>query len=193
MLSGEQIRTTIVNEEIAFGGAVRGNSLLLTLGSNLQEFTYGQELVVEPWDENSLIGGYQPAKRGWETYDLPPSRSVLVSAREYLLLSANIAGAIGTLSHVARLGLFAHFASPFIGPRFGGYLCLEILNVSGHILRLKESMPVAKVILFRTEGTDPEKGAEAIPFYYSSSPDQTIDLRSKFFEEFGREFRDENL
>jgi len=184
MLSGQRIHSAIMNTDIAFSGAVRGNSLLLTLGRNLQEFTDRPGLVVEPWEEASASEGYASAKRDWETYDLLPRRSVLISAREHIRLPADIAGAIGTLSHVARLGLFAHFASPFVGPRFSGYLCLEILNVSGHILRLKEGMPVAKVVLFRTEGTDPEQGIGSIPFYYNSQPDDRIDLRSRFFEEF---------
>src|SRR5437660_1287379 len=131
MLSGQKIKQALTNSELEFTGVVRGNSLLLTLGSELQEFVEREDLIVEPWSESSVNEGYAAAKKEWQMYDLLPGRSVLVAAREFLRLPPDLAGIIGTLSHVARLGLFAHFASPLVGPRFSGYLCLELLNVSG--------------------------------------------------------------
>lgn len=192
MLSGYKIKQTLSNSEVKFTGVVRGNSLLLTLGRELQEFVERKDLIVEPWHESSVGEGYTAPKRVWQMYDLLPGRAILVAAHEFLCLPADLAGIIGTLSHVARLGLFAHFASPLIGPRFSGYLCLELLNVSGHTLRLRPGMPVAKVVLVHSDGTDPEYGPNAIPFYYNTSLGETRDVRSRLFEEFGKELQDEH-
>jgi deoxycytidine triphosphate deaminase len=191
-LSGNVIRATISSGSVVFTGEVRGNSLTLTLGRHLQEFCDDDGLVVEPWEETSVRAGYGQEKSDWSVFDLHPKQGVLISAREYLKLPADIAGGIGTLSHAARLGLFSHYASPVVAPRFEGFLCLELFNASGHILRLKERMPVAKVVLFRTEGTDPAEGAASTPFYYNSGATEPQDLRSRFSSEFGWRLRDAN-
>lgn len=187
MLSGQKIRRAIALSQVEFTGQVRGNALLLTLGSDLQAFRENENLVVEPWSEYSVSEGYDTPMRHWQTYDLLPSRAVLVAAREYLRLPAGLAGIIGTLSHVARLGLFAHLASPLVAPCFSGYICLELFNVSGHILRITPGLPIAKVVLVRSVGTDPEHGPDSIPSPYNSSRGVGSDLRSRLFEEFGRE------
>lgn len=192
MLSGQKIKQVLSSSELEFAGLVRGNSLLLTLGNELQEFVEDPNLVIEPWSRSSVNAGYTVARTDWQTYDLLPGRGVLVAAREFLRLPKELAGIIGTLSHLARLGLFAHYASPHIGPRFSGYICLELLNVSGHIVRLRQAMPVAKVVLVRVEGTDPEDGPSSIPFFYNTTSGLRRDLRSRFFEEFGKELFDEN-
>jgi deoxycytidine triphosphate deaminase len=187
MLSGQKIRQAVANSELEFEGVIRGNSLLLTLGNELQEFVEDTNLIVEPWNELSVNSGYTAARTNWKTYDLLPGRGILVASHEFLRLPEDLAGIIGTLSHLARLGLFAHYASPHIGPRYSGYICLELLNVSGHILRLRPGMPVAKIVLVRTEDTDPQEGSDSIPFYYNTTLGISKGLRSRFFEEFGKE------
>jgi len=82
------------------------------------------------------------------------------------------------------LGLFTHFASPFVAPGYQGYLALELLNVSPNRIRLRPGLPVAKVILFLTDGIDPEAGEGSLPFWYSSAADEQVDLRSRFPDEF---------
>ena len=184
VLAGTQIRKLISGGLIKFDGTVRGNALLLTLGNCLLEFA--RRRTIDPWDENSVRKAYKPQRNNWKSYDLEPGRSVLISAMEYLALPYDLGGIIGTLSHVARLGLFAHFSSPHVGPTYRGHLALELLNCSPHILRLQPSMPVAKVILLKTTGRDPARGLSAIPFYYNSQPASLVDLRSRFWEEFKR-------
>jgi deoxycytidine triphosphate deaminase len=191
MLSGKSIRREISKGKIDFTGTIRGNSLLLSLGRHLLEFQSGSD-IVEPWRVESIYETYLPARFDWATYDLPPMQGVLISALEYLHLPANLGGSIGTLSHVARLGLFAHYSSQWIGPRYAGHICLEILNISKQIIRLKQGMPVAKIVLFKSINTDPETGPEAIPFYYSTPPETNIDLKSRYFEEFGGDLDDES-
>jgi deoxycytidine triphosphate deaminase len=192
MLSGQKIKRAMDSSELEFEGAVRGNSLLLTLGSELQEFVENSSLVVEPWRESSVNAGYTATKRDWRTFDLLPGRGVLVASQEFLRLPEDLVGVVGTLSHLARLGLFTHYASPHIEPRFSGYICLELLNVSGHILRLKQAMPAAKIILLRLEDTDPEDDPDLIPSYYNNIPGSLGNIRSRFFEEFGKDFLDEH-
>lgn len=189
MLSGRKIRDLLNCGEIAFTGTVRGDALLLTLGEHLQEFAE-EPGATDPFQECSVKSAYRSARRMWDTYTLQPGCGVLISASEHLQLGANIAGIIGTLSHVARLGLFAHFASPLVSPRYQGNLCLELFNAAPHALLLRMGMPVAKVALFRTEGTDPDHGLGAVPFFYNSAPGVDVDLRSKYFEEFSQATED---
>ncbi len=167
-----------------FSGTVRGDSLLLTLGDQLLPFR-GGSFVVEPEIGSSVSAGYEAQQSGWRTFDLHALTAVLVSVHEFLRLPPYLAGAIGTLSHVARLGLFSHLASPFIGPRYSGKLCMELFNVSGHVIRLRERLPIAKVVLFRTESNDLKSGLASIPFFYNSArEDEKSDLRSKYYCEF---------
>ena len=184
MLSGVRIRDSLQRGTLSFTGQVRGNGLLLSLGSHLLEFAHITQCV-EPWQETSVTQGYERQQDAWEHYELGSGNCLLIAAQEHLALPPHIGGAIGTLSHMARLGLFAHFASPFVAPGYQGYLALELLNVSPNRIRLRPGLPVAKVILFLTDGTDPEAGEGSIPFWYSSTADEQVDLRSRFPDEFG--------
>ena len=183
MLSGSQLNQLIERTEIEFSGAVRGDALLLTLGSHLLEFAAAGH-VIKPWDSKSASAAYAAPCVDWEEYDLHALTSVIISVHERLRLSNNIGGAIGTLSHLARLGLFAHFASPFVDRGFEGHLALELFNASPNTLRLRRGMPMAKLLLWPVEGEPPHHGQEGASVY-SSKPDSIIDLRSQFWREFG--------
>lgn len=183
MLSGVRVRQLMDSKELIFSGGVRGNGLLLSLGSPMQPFRFGGA-AVDPRDRQSILNGYGSPVHRWTTYDLAFPGGLLVAAREHLSLPPYIGGMIGTLSHVARLGVFAHYSSPFVAPRYSGHLCLELANLSGHPITLYEGMPVAKVMLFAVDGNDPALGSGAVPFYYNTVPGEAIDLRSRYSEEF---------
>ncbi|MFC2171397.1 hypothetical protein ACFLU6_02045 [Acidobacteriota bacterium] len=185
MVSGQRIRQIIDHGELTFSGTVRGDSLLLTLGDQLLNFQ-GTGRLVEAWEAASVMSAYSDQMDGWEEYDLSPLSSVLISAKEYLHMPEYLSATIGTLSHVARLGLFAHFSSPFVDPLYSGYLTLELFNASPHFLRLRPGMAVAKLIISEVAGRDPETESCPNPFYYSSPPSLKPKLMSRYFEEFSK-------
>jgi dCTP deaminase len=171
---------------LAFTGTIRGNALLLSLGRDLVRFRRVQG-IVDPMSEESVNAGYGTSF-DWDTFDLDPGGSALVSAAEHVRVGPGLLGTIGTLSHVARLGLFAHLGSPFIEPGFSGNIALELFNASPNTVRLRQGMPVAKVFLFEFVRSD-EVPCGA-PFY-GNARGHRVDLRSRYFEEFGQPSRGE--
>lgn len=183
MFSGTRIEESLKKGDVGFTGTVRGNALLVCLGTNLLEFS-ASPVIVEPWDKVSVSQAYSTQCDRWDRYELGPKRAVLISAKEHLRLPRNIGGAIGTLSHAARLGLFAHFSSPFVEPGYEGYLALELLNASSNTICLRPGLPVAKILLFNICGEDLEHGPRSIPLWYNAASGTSIDLRSRLADEF---------
>ena len=70
-----------------------------------------------------------------------------MQSKENIKLGKLLVGIIGTLSHVARLGVMAHLTSPFVNPGFSGYITLEVFNASPFKIKLSEGMPLAKVMI----------------------------------------------
>jgi deoxycytidine triphosphate deaminase len=177
MMTSAEIRDAIASGELQFTGEVRGDALLLTLGATLLPFSQ-DSVRVEPWNEISVNQSYSEPLRDWHYYDLAPHAMVLASVMQDVQLPDTITGDIGTLSHVARLGLSAHLTSPFVGACFRGHLTLEVVNLSGNTLALRADMPVAKIILFRHSPSEPDR--QACDRYGSEN-----DLRSRFHQEYG--------
>ncbi len=102
---------------------------------------------------------------------------ILCQAATPLCLGPALAGAIGTLSHLARTGLGTHINSPWVLPGWNGYLTLELINSGPAFLRIHRGMPVARLLLFRTSGSV----AEPIPHRYYGADGR---LGSRYADEF---------
>ena len=148
MICRRRVEKLLERGKFQFSGSLRGDALLICLGDTLLSFCQ-QQTLVEPWLESSLQKLYDSPIQNWNTFDLMPLQAVLCASRETIILNGNLVGEIGTLSHMARIGLFSHLSSPFIESNFKGHVTLELFNASPHIIRLIQGMPVAKIFLFK--------------------------------------------
>jgi deoxycytidine triphosphate deaminase len=157
MLTAGEIAVQIRRGEIAWPGELRGNGLLLRLGSPLQPLISGNGgHVIDLADQDSIDTLYNQPLHGWTDFELGPGRLVLCSVQQPLRLGATLAAAIGALSHLARVGLATHVTSPWVMSGWDGHLTLELLNTGPATLKLHRGMPVARAIVFRMDGSTPE-------------------------------------
>ena len=164
MLTASSINELISDGHIDWAGDLRGDALLLTLGAPLQPLLEtGSAAVVDLADQASIDRLYQPPSAQWKTFDLSPGRMALCHVDQPLRLGPRHTGAIGTLSHLARVGLATHVTSPWVLPGWNGHITLELLNVGPAPLRVHYRMPVARLLLFATGG--PLDRAHTHPFY----------------------------
>lgn len=52
-------------------------------------------------------------------------------------------------SSLGRLGLLVHATAGFVDPGFSGQLTLELKNLSGRVIQLKQGQPVAQLVFHR--------------------------------------------
>jgi deoxycytidine triphosphate deaminase len=178
LLTAGEIAAQMGLGEIGWSGTLRGDSLLLCLGSPIQPlvaFSPGQ--VVDLTDQDSIDALYGPPEHDWQSFDLPPGHVALCQAHCPVRLGSGLAGAISTLSHLARVGLATHVASPWVLPGWDGYLTFELSNAGPVTLQLKHGMPVARLVIFRMEGVTRPMARH--PFYGSSGQ-----LGSRYADEF---------
>ncbi len=181
MLTADEIGDLIRAGEIGWSGALRADALLLRLGGPLQPLRdppAAQE--VDVGDQDSIDRLYLPALPDWDSRCLRPGQLVLCGLDRPLRLGAGLAGAIGTLSHLARLGLAAHAGSPWVLPGWDGLLTLELLNLGPAPLRLHRGCPVARLLIFRT-GPRTGPPPTAHPYYGRDGHH----LGSRYAQEFG--------
>jgi deoxycytidine triphosphate deaminase len=167
MLTAAAIADLRDDGEIGWGGRLRGDALLLELGGPLQPLAAEGAGTVDLAEQDSIDRLYRPALPDWHGFDLQPSQLVLCQVGQPLRLGSSHAGAIGTLSHLARVGLATHVTSPWVLPGWDGHLTLELLNVGPAPLRLRRGMPVARLLLFALDG--PVAPAVAHHFYGATS------------------------
>ena len=143
MLTATEIAAQIGRGEIDWPGELRGDGLLLRLGSPLQVLADPGH-VIDLASQDSIDTLYAQALHGWDECELAPGQMVLCSVGHSLRLGATFAAAIASLSHVARLGLATHVTSPWVMPGWDGYLTLELVNAGPARLRLHRGMPVRR-------------------------------------------------
>ena len=175
MFTSTAVRKLIESGDIGWLGALRGDGILLRLGSPLQAMT--SVPTVDLGDQTSIDQLYEPPRPDWRHTDLRPGGLLLCRVDEPLRLGSGHAGVIGTLSHLARVGLATHVTSPWVLPGWDGYLTLELHNVGPAVLRLHQGMPVARLLLFAMHGIP--STASAHPFYGA-----TEHLGSRYAAEF---------
>jgi deoxycytidine triphosphate deaminase len=103
---------------------------------------------------------------------------VLCAAGHPLRLGPAFAAAIAGLSHLARVGLSTHVASPWVMPGWDGHLTFELLNTSHARLRLRRGMPIARALIWPMYGVT----RPPIPHGHYGRPEQ---LGSRYAAEFG--------
>lgn len=177
MLTASEITAQIGRGEIAWPGELRGDGLLLRLGSPLQPLT-DPEHVIDLADQDSINALYVSPLHDWDEFDLAPGRMALCAASQPLRLGAAFTAAIASLSHLARVGLAVHVTSPWVMPGWDGHLALELLNAGPAALRLRRDMPAARAVIWRMDGT----AGDAVPHDCYGRPG---DLGSRYAAEFG--------
>lgn len=157
--------------------AGRGDGLLLRLGSPLQLLADPGH-VIDLASQDSIDTLYTQALHGWDECELAPGRMALCAAEHPLRLGSALVAAIASLSHLARVGLATHVASPWVMPGWDGHLTFELLNTGPAKLRLRRGMPVGRALIWHMEGaTHPQ-----IPHDHYGQPEQ---LGSSYAAEFG--------
>jgi deoxycytidine triphosphate deaminase len=179
MLTVSEITVRIGRGEIAWPGELRGDGLLLRLGSPLQPFAAPGH-VIDLADQGSIGDLYAEPLHGWDQFDLAPGRIALCAVSQPLRLGAGFAAAIATLSHLARVGLATHVTSPWVMPGWDGHLTLELLNVSPATLRLRRDMPAARAVIWRMDGA----ASGGVPHAHYGG---AAHLGSRYAAEFGSE------
>lgn len=178
MLTAGAVTKLVDAGEIGWLGELRGDALLLRLGAPLQLLVAAIAAgTVDLADQDSIDQLYQPPRPQWDSFELRPGRMVLCQVDQPLRLGPGRAGAIGTLSHLARVGLASHVTSPWVLPGWDGHLTLELLNLGPAALRIHRGMPVARLVLFNMDG--PIAAADAHPFYGAGGH-----LGSRYADEF---------
>jgi dCTP deaminase len=176
MLTGAAIEVLRQQGALRWPGPLRGDALLLRLGSPLQSLA-APAGAVDLLDQASIDQVYQAPLPDWTSFLLQPGQLVLCQVADRLRLGPQLGGWIATLSHAARLGLMSHLASPAIMSGWDGHLTLELHNAGPAPLLLRCGMPVAKALLYRLEG--PPSLAQPGPYYGAGGH-----LGSRYAEEF---------
>jgi deoxycytidine triphosphate deaminase len=177
MLTASEIAAQISRGEIVWPGELRGDGLLLRLGSPLQLLTDPGH-AIDLANQDSIDALYAHTLDGWAEYELAPGQMALCAAAHPLRLGPALAACIASLSHLARVGLATHVTSPWVMPGWDGYLTLELVNAGPARLRLRRDMPVARVLLWPMDGAAHPPVANG----HYGRPGQ---LGSRFAAEFG--------
>jgi deoxycytidine triphosphate deaminase len=177
MLTASEITVQIGQREIAWPGELRGDGLLLRLGSPLQPLADPGH-VIDLASQDSINTLYPEPLRDWDEFGLAPGRMALCAAGQPLRLGAAFAAAIASLSHLARVGLAVHVTSPWVMPGWDGHLTLELLNTGPATLRLHRDMPAARAVIWRMDGAT----REPVPHACYGHP---MHLGSRYAAEFG--------
>jgi deoxycytidine triphosphate deaminase len=180
MLTASEITGQIGRGQVAWSGELRGDGLLLRLGSPLQPLA-DPGRVIDLADQDSINALYAEPMHDWDEFELAPGRMALCASWQSLRLGAAFAAAIASLSHLARVGLATHVTSPWVMPGWDGHLTLELLNVSSATLRLHCHMPVARAVIWRMDGAT----REPVPHRHYG---QAGHLGSRYADEFGSAF-----
>ncbi|MFC9595808.1 hypothetical protein ACFTUC_39185 [Streptomyces sp. NPDC056944] len=178
MLSAKSINRLINEGSMDWAGQLRGDGLLLTLGSPLQPLAASGRPVIDLADQSSIDSLYGEPVTQWETYELKPGEMLLGAVERPLRLDPGVMGVIGGLSHLARVGLAVHVTSPFVLPCWNGHLTLELVNTGPATLRLHHGMPLARLLVFALNGPHSSDSAPH-PFY-----GREADLKSRYADEF---------
>jgi deoxycytidine triphosphate deaminase len=177
MLTASEIIVQIERGELAWPGELRGDGLLLRLGSPLQPLSDPAH-VIDLADQDSINGLYADQLSDWRTFELVSGRMALCAVSQPLRLGAGLAAAMASLSHLARVGLAIHVTSPWVMPGWDGHLTFELLNTGPATLRLYQGMPVARVVVWRMDGA----ARAPVPHGHYGRP---AHLGSRYGAEFG--------
>lgn len=185
MLTAGEITAQIERGEIAWPAELRGDGLLLRLGSPLQLLADPGH-VIDLANQDSIDKLYMRALYGWGECDLASGQMALCAAAHPLRLGPAFAAAIASLSHLARVGLATHVTSPWVMPGWDGHLTLELFNAGPAKLRLREDLPVARVLIWHMDGVT----RASSPHGHYGRPEQ---LGSRYAAEFGAHFTANDL
>lgn len=119
------------------------------------------ELTISPLADNAVqpasvdlcLGPYLTTVDGNTTHKIPhtmlPGEFLLASTVEEVHLSPSLAARVEGKSSIGRLGLAVHVTAGFIDPGFRGQITLELLNVSGRPIELRDRMRISQLSITR--------------------------------------------
>jgi len=166
VLTASEIAVQIRRGEIVWPGEVRGDGLLLRLGSPLQLLADPGH-VVDLANQDSIDALYTQTRHGWDEYDLDPGEMALCAAGCPLRLGPAFAAGIASLSHLARVGLAAHVTSPWVMPGWDGHLTLELSNVANLPITVYPGMKIGQIsFLQMTTAADNPYGSDGLQSKY---------------------------
>jgi deoxycytidine triphosphate deaminase len=177
MLTASEIAAQIERGEITWPGELRGDGLLLRLGSPLQLLADPGH-AIDLTNQDSIDSLYTQPLQDWDDCELAPGQMALCAVGHPLRLGPAFAAAIASLSHLARVGLATHVTSPWVLPGWNGHLTLELFNAGPARLTLRQDLPVARAVIWHMHGTT----RPPIPHGYYGRPGQ---LGSRYAAEFG--------
>ncbi|MGH3865598.1 MAG: dCTP deaminase [Pseudonocardiaceae bacterium] len=172
------VRSLINEGRLDWGGELRRDSLLLTLGNRLQSMAHRPPAVVDLTDQDQIDAIYGETLVGWHSFTLRRGELALFHADHSVALPRSVGGFIGGLSHMARLGLTVHLDTPIVDAGFHGVLTIEMFNAGPSDVILRPGMPVAKVLLYRVGD-----GALVEPYHHVFYGNEEH-LGSKYASEF---------
>jgi deoxycytidine triphosphate deaminase len=181
MLNAGDIRDRIDSGRLGFAGSLRGDALLLHLGAPLLRLADAPAELVDLADQGSIDAVYGAPLAAWEHFVLGAGKMVLVPAAENVSLPKDITGMIGTLSHLARVGLTAHLGSALVMAGWQGHITFELFNAGPAPLRLYRGMPIARLVLFAMSGREALGAGEPHSAYGTAQQ-----LSSRYAEEFSQ-------
>lgn len=181
MLNAGEIQARISDESVGFAGSLRGDALLLHLGAPLLPLADAPAGLVDLADQGSIDAVYGAPIVTWEHFVLRPGRLVMGPAAEEVRLPKDLSGLIGTLSHLARLGLTCHLGSPLVMAGWQGNITFELFNTGPAPLKLYRAMPIARLVLLPMSG--PLQLGAGRPHRSYGSAQQ---LSSRYAEEFSQ-------
>lgn len=138
MLSDRDIRCAMIRDEIRIigrrPGALQPASVDLFLGPDIVLPNHGNQR--------------QPLGEG---VALHPGDFALGSTAERVTLGRKYAARFEGRSSLGRVGLLTHVSAGFIDPGFSGQITVEIVNLSGKDILLKEGMPIGQICFERLD------------------------------------------
>lgn len=143
------VRSLINEGRLGWGGELRRDSLLLTLGNRLQPMMQHSPVAVDLTDQDQIDAMYGETLVGWHSFTLRRGELALFHADHPVALPRSVGGLIGGLNHMSRLGLMVHLDTPIVDAGFHGVLTIEMFNAGPSDVILRPGIPVAKVILYQ--------------------------------------------
>lgn len=89
---------------------------------------------------------------GDEGFTLLPQEFLLAASNEVIELPLNLAARVEGKSSLGRIGLAVHITAGFIDPGFHGTITLEIVNMLGRPIVIRENMRIAQIAFIPMDG-----------------------------------------
>jgi dCTP deaminase len=160
---------------------IRPASLCLRLGHRCPLPYYSRTVDVADRETYPKYEEVLAPPGGW--LEIPAKKVVLLSTYEKISLSRRLAGWLGNLSGLARLGLqvvFSNYVSPGYGEQGPSACTLEVFNSTDVSIRLRPQMRICHLVILRLASP----ASDAYDSQVGTYSQQSGPKGSVFFEDF---------